>query len=146
MIRRILIAAAFFAAAALPLSSSAQTTLRDLAPADEYFGRLKISVLGIANMIRDADARIASSPMAIEHEFDGTLAFATDAIHAWETKYPHDPWISKSLLALSRTYMHAGSPRGWQLANATVEWLAHDYPGSPAARAAERDLAEAPHR
>jgi hypothetical protein len=137
-------AAAAVLLTALPLSVCAQS-FRDLAPADEYFGHLKLSVLGIANMIHDADSRIAYDRARTEPEFNGTLAFVTDAIHAWEAKYPRDPWISKDLLALSRTYMHSGSEHGVQLARKTVAWLTHDYPGSRAARAAESELAQAGH-
>ena len=145
MFSRFKLAAAIVLSACIPVAVSAQSH-RELAPADEYFGRMRISVLGIANMLRDAGTRINANSGSIEHEFDGTLSFATDAIHDWEAKYPRDPWIARSLLAMSHVYLGSNCERGMHLANATVEWLVHDYPGSPAARAAERDLADYNHR
>ena len=57
--RLALCTAAFFALSFFALAPAmAQDSLRGLAPADEYFGHYKLSVLGIANTIRDAGARI----------------------------------------------------------------------------------------
>lgn len=118
----------------------AQDSLRGLAPADEYFGRYNLSVLGIANTIRDAGARIDSGsdphPM-----FDGPLRFATDAIKDWEGKYPADPWIAKDLLALETVYLHVADDEGFRLATQTEGWLVADYPDSDQAAQGRSELA-----
>jgi hypothetical protein len=77
--------------------------MRALAPADEYFGRARLSVLGSANTIRDAGARLGEGA-APASMIDGPLAFAGDAIRDWE--------------------------QGSALARKTVAWLVKDYPDS----------------
>src|SRR5580704_4539158 len=96
----------------------AQDALRGLAPADEYFGRFNLSVLGIANTIRDAGARVddGADPRTM---LNGPLSFVTDAIHAWEQKYPNDPWIAKDLLALETVYLRVPTDEGFRLASQT---------------------------
>jgi hypothetical protein len=115
-----------------------------LAPADEYFGHYGLSVLGIANMIRDSGARIQTG--ADPQPFlDGALAFATDGIAAWEHAYPKDPWIARDLFALENVYLHVASPGGQALAAATAAWLLRDYPQSPEAANANVALTGAVH-
>ncbi|HEX3549251.1 MAG TPA: hypothetical protein VHT53_02695 [Candidatus Elarobacter sp.] len=121
------------AALVLPALPAAAADLSQMAPADEYFGHARLSVLGIANTIRDAGARLDEGRPA-QPLLDGPLAFANDAIRAWETKFPNDPWIARDLLALEVAYVHAGTPRGMDLARRTEAWLVQDYPGAPEAR------------
>ncbi|HTW84139.1 MAG TPA: hypothetical protein VMD91_08745 [Candidatus Sulfotelmatobacter sp.] len=106
-----------------------------LAPADEYFGRMKMSVLGIANTIRDAGKRLeeGSSPNDM---LRGPLYFAVDAIRDWEHKYPSDHWIPRDLMALETVYLRAGSQESYAMARRTAHWIAADYPGSPEAHRA----------
>ena len=108
-----------------------------LAPADEYFGRLQMSILGIANTIKDAGLKLDNGG-DVESAFNGPLSFAADAIHAWERKYPEDPWIAKNLLKLEQVYLRVQNERGRELARQTEAWLLHDYPNSPAAAVAQR--------
>ena len=56
MLIRIALCIATVIAALAP--AAAADSMLGLAPADEYFGRYNLSVLGIANSIRDAGARI----------------------------------------------------------------------------------------
>jgi hypothetical protein len=101
-----------------------------LAPADETFGRFNLSVLGIANAIRDCGDRIDGGADA-RALITGPLAFATDAIHAWETRYPGDPWIAKDLLALETVYIKIPTSDALHLAASTEAWLLADFPSSP---------------
>ncbi len=131
------------ALAALSVPAWAQDTPQSgLAPADEYFGRFRISVLGISNMIKDGGDRLAdgSDPAAV---LDGPLAFVTDAIHDWEHRFPNDPWIAKDLYKLEGAYLKAGSDRGNDLARRTVAWLVHDYPNAAYVADARSQLAAA---
>jgi len=115
--------------------------ISQLAPADEYFGRYQMSVLGIANTIRDAGSRIDEG--RIPSMIDGPLSFVSDAIHAWQHDYPNDPWIAKDLLALELVYLKAGTPQAFALARKTEAWLVRDYPDVPAAEDARVALADA---
>lgn len=96
-----------------------------VAPADEYFGRMKMSVLGIANVLRDTRLR-AADPVRSDSIF-GSLAWVEDAIRDWESKYPDDAWIAKDLLALETTYLTAPGERAHDCALRAEAWLRHDY-------------------
>jgi hypothetical protein len=123
---RIACTAAFVVALLAP---AAAEDLSKLAPADEYFGRYQLSVLGIANAIRDAETKLDAGADAAT-VIDGPLAYANDAIVAWEAAYPQDPWIAKDLLALETAYLKARTPAGHDLAASTLAWLAKDYGAS----------------
>lgn len=86
--RRTLLAVALFVAA---LSSVAQASMRDLAPADEYFGRMKMSVLGIRNALNGLERRVESGDRSV----GSMLALVDDAISDWRSKYPHDTWLRR---------------------------------------------------
>lgn len=119
----------------------AQDSVRGLAAADEYFGHYKLSVLGIANTIRDAGARIDSGadPQTL---LGGPLSYVTDALHDWEGRYPSDPWIAKDLLALEVVYLRVSSDDGFRLATQTESWLIADYPNSDQAAQGRSELAD----
>jgi hypothetical protein len=106
-----------------------------LAPADEYFGRAKMSILGIANTIRDAGRRLdqGGSPSAM---LQGPLFLAVDAIRDWEHKYPSDHWIPRNLLALEMVYLRGGTRESFGLARRTAAWIATDYPNTQEAQRA----------
>jgi hypothetical protein len=110
-----------------------------VAPADEYFGRLKMSVLGIANVIKDMRLRVQADADKTPTIF-GSLAMVEDAIRDWERKYPRDSWIAKDLLALEMTYLAAPGERAHLLAVKTEAWLHRDYPKTLYARQAHDAL------
>jgi hypothetical protein len=145
MTKRVTLLAVFFAFTTVPAFAqeyvpAPAVPMSALAPADEYFGRFQMSVLGIANTLRDADLRLeeGSSPPSI---INGPLSFVGDAIAAWERKYPADPWIAKDLLALERVYLHA--PGAAVRARETAAWLGRDYPATQYAVTGQRELADA---
>ncbi len=127
--------AAFFASLA---PAMAQDSLRGLAPADEYFGHYKLSVLGIANTIRDAGARLDSGGDA-HAMLAGPLSYVTDAVKDWEQQYPTDPWLAKDLLALEEVYLRVPTDEGFHYASQTEAWLIADYPDSDQATSAARN-------
>jgi hypothetical protein len=88
-------------AAAQPAAPKAMRVA--VAPADEYFGKMKLSILGIRNQIHDLTLRIGFEPAKAE-SFIGMANMTEDAMKDWERKYPHDPWIPKTLFSLERMY------------------------------------------
>lgn len=140
------LSAALFAFAIAVAPAAAQQTQPPaapaslLAPADEYFGHFRLSVLGITNTIRLAVQRLesGSDPHAV---CDGSLAFASDSIAAWEQAFPRDPAIPRDLLALERAYLIAPSDEARAHALAIESWILRDYAGSDVARMAEAELA-----
>ncbi len=135
-VRLALIIAAFSAMLAPAMAQDTQ----GLAPADEYFGHYRLSVLGIANTIRDAGARIDAGT-APGSMLTGPLGFVTDAIKDWESQYPADPWISKDLLALETVYLRVPTDEGFRLASQTESWLVADYPNTDSAANGRSELA-----
>lgn len=108
------------------------------APADEYFGRLGESVLGIRNALdaidREGDGEMLS-PQTLANLDD-----QQDAIVALEQKYPNDPWLPAFLSRLSGDYARAGessTPR----AQVVAEMIDGTYSTAPVAHASNAVLA-----
>jgi len=111
------------------------------APADEYFGKLKMSILGIRNTIKDVGANIdvdASRAPGLMSKAD----FAEDAIHDWERHYPTDTWLPKTIFALERMYAKIDSDDGRKRALAAMTWLVHDYPHTWYGKTGRTEIAE----
>lgn len=80
-----------------------------VAPADEYFGKQKISSLGIDNMIRDTETREGFDP-ALASRLYTSLQAAEDALQDWAHKYPQDSWIPKRAYLLSHLFWRMHTP------------------------------------
>jgi hypothetical protein len=68
--------------------------MRDLAPADEYFGQLKMSVLGIRNELNALERRATGGDRNVP-AMSGKLAFVDDAMRDWRRRYPRDNWLPR---------------------------------------------------
>lgn len=111
----------------LGATASAQT--KKVAPADEYFGKQKLSILGIDNMIKDMRLRIEAD-MSRSGSIYGALANVEDALHDWESKYPADSWVPKDMELLEAVYFEVPEDRAHQNGARIEAWLVHDYPNS----------------
>lgn len=114
-----------------------------VAPADEYFGKLKMSVLGIRNTIRDQGLKIdvdsTKAPSTL-----GSMGFTEDALRDWEHKYPCDRWIPWTIYALEHFYAKIHTADGVKEVHRVVAWLRKDYPKVGGVLAfAKKDEAEA---
>ena len=112
-----------------------------VAPADEYFGHLKMSILGIRNQLRDLGLRLQYAP---DREADvlGAAGFVEDALHDWEHKYPADPWLAKSVYQLTSLYARIHSSNGQENATRAFRWLQSRYAKSAYAAQARLELAD----
>ena len=110
-----------------------------VAPADEYFGRLKMSILGIRNTIKDLGLKADADPSKAD-AIAGPLALCEDAIHDWEKKYPADGWIPGAIFGLERLYARIDRDDARQKAVRTMTWLVHDYPKHALAAQGRREL------
>ena len=81
-----------------------------VAPADEYFGRLKMSILGIRNQLRDLETK---SQWRGENKraLLGEATFIEDAMREWQSKYPGDPWIPGFRRRLNLVYVRIAALR-----------------------------------
>ncbi|HZV76507.1 MAG TPA: hypothetical protein VFF63_01965, partial [Candidatus Babeliales bacterium] len=113
----------------LLVAATAESRSR-LAPADEYFGRFRMSPLEITNRINDAERRGAS--------YRG-LVNTQDAIEDWTAKYPDDPWIASREYRMSRLFAHLRSADGNAEAGHCRAFLREHFPGTSYSVAAERD-------
>lgn len=102
MLHRAGLALRAFSAVVLAGATGAQPLSR-LAPADEYFGRTKMSPLEITNRIHDAERGRGSY---------GGLMSTQSAIEDWTSKYPDDPWIPPREYQMSQLFAHLHSRYG----------------------------------
>lgn len=82
-----------------------------LAPADEYFGRQKLSILSITNTLHDASRRVASSPKHAAEMYHPLLE-VEDAIQDWARKYPQDAWIAPRAQTMLHLFRCMGTGDG----------------------------------
>jgi hypothetical protein len=113
-----------------------------IAPADEYFGKLKMSILGIRNTIKDQGLKVDVDPEKAPSTL-GTIALTEDAIHDWQRKYRCDTWLPGTLYALQHFYSKIHSEDGVKRVHATFAWLRHDYPTSRFVQLARREDGQA---
>jgi hypothetical protein len=117
-------------------------TMADLAPADEYFGPMKLSILGIRNTIRDLGLKYDADPS----KGDATIAsaaFAEKAIRDWQKRYPRDTQLPRNIYFLEHLYAKIQTPQGSQKTYATETWLFTAYGTSAQARQLRREIAAA---
>ena len=101
----------------------------NLAPADRYFGRLKMSILGVRNALKDLSARADAEPDQYEHIYDKAV-LVEDALHDWQRHFPRDPWIPKYAYALAQLYGKLEMDDARVRKNDTLDWLIATYPES----------------
>jgi hypothetical protein len=109
-----------------------------VAPADEYFGKLKMSILGIRNTIKDQGLKVDVDPGAAPST-SNSIALTEDAIRDWQHKYPCDTWLPGTLFALERFYLKIHTDDGVKHVHATFAWLRHDYPRSKVVQVARNE-------
>jgi hypothetical protein len=111
---------------AVPVSAD---SMSHLAPADRYFGRLKMSILGVRNQLKDLSMRADAHPEDCEHIFDKAV-LVEDALRDWQHQFPRDPWIPKYAFSLAQLYAKLDTDDARVRKNDTLDWLVATYPGS----------------
>jgi hypothetical protein len=82
----------------------AQTSaLTQYAPADEYFGPLQMSILGIRNQIQDMSRLYDIAPEKAD-AIMGKAGTAEESLRDWESKYPNDPALARYVYQLCMLY------------------------------------------
>jgi hypothetical protein len=113
-----------------------------VAPADEYFGRLKMSILGIRNQLHDLAMRAQYQPEKTA-DIMGPAGFVEDSIRDWEHKYPADPWLPRNVFLLERLYSQIHTNDGQRSTARTLHWLLARYPHTWYGKEAKTELATA---
>ena len=113
-----------------------------VAPADEYFGKLKMSILGIRNTIKDQGIKVDVDPAKADSTLNA-IALTEDAMHDWQRKYPCDGWIPGTIYALEHFYGKIHTADGVKHVHAAFAWLRHDFPRHKLVVVAKREDGEA---
>ena len=112
--------------------------LKEAAPGDEYFGRMKMSYLGINNTFHD-DAIRAGSYTTDPHLIS-SLQYADEALNAWSKKYPKDPQLARSYFLAFQMYRKVWTPDGQQKAWDYAHIVIQRFPASFFGKALKKDL------
>lgn len=96
------------------------------APGDEYFGRMKISYLGIDNTFKDGV--ISAGGYTTDDHLISKLMFADEALQRWASKYPGDPQLARSYFLGVQVFRKVYTQPGQQVAWHYMEVLVTKYP------------------
>jgi hypothetical protein len=101
------------------------------APGDEYFGRMKMSYLGIDNTYKDG--AISAGAYTIDPRLIAKLDFATEALRRWAAKYPNDPQLARSYFlgvqVLRKVYTQPEQQTTWVFIQLLVTKYGNTYFG-----------------
>lgn len=101
------------------------------APGDEYFGRMKMSYLGIDNTYKDG--AISAGAYTTDPKLISKLDFATEALQRWAAKYPNDPQLARSYFlgfqVLRKVYTQAEQETTWHFMQILVSKYGNTYFG-----------------
>ena len=114
--------------------------ITQLAPADEYFGPLRQSIIGINNTIRDIGRRYD-----VNHDIPtqslASAELTERSIRDWERHYPRDTQLPRMVYLLQRLYTKVLIQTARDRAHDTANWLFSDFNGSPQAKQLKKTLA-----
>jgi hypothetical protein len=101
------------------------------APGDEYFGRMKMSYLGIDNTYKDGS--ISAGAYSTDPRLIAKLDFATEALKRWAAKYPNDPQLPRSYFlgvqTLRKIYTQPEQETTWEFMHILVTKYKNTYFG-----------------
>ena len=109
------------------------------APGDEYFGRMKLSYLGINNTFHDETIR--AGDYTTDSAIINKVSFADEALEAWARKYPGDPQLARSYFLAIAMYKKIYMPDAQQKAWAYMHILTGRFGNTYFGRLEKADLA-----
>jgi hypothetical protein len=98
------------------------------APGDEYFGRMKISYLGIDNTFKDGT--ISAGAYTTDSRLISKLMFADEALQRWASKYPGDPQLPRAYFLGVQVFRKVYTQDGQQIAWRYMQTLVKTYPNT----------------
>jgi hypothetical protein len=120
-----------------PAAPSAK--LKAMAPADQYFGKLKLSFLGINNTFRDAG--ISAADHTTDSAIVNKVEFAIDALNDWQKKFPSDPQLSRTYflaqITLKKIWIQKYQDKAWSY----MQHILVAYPATFYAKTVKADIA-----
>jgi len=104
------------------------------APGDEYFGRMKLSYLGIDNTYKDGS--ISAGDYTTDQHLISKLDYATEALRRWAAKYHNDPQLARSyylgVLVMRKVYTQPEQQTSWEFTQLLVKKYPNTYFGKTA--------------
>ena len=126
-----------------PVFAHTNSALSQYAPADEYFGPLQMSILGIRNQIQEMDRLNQTSPEKAD-AIMGKAAVAEASLRDWEAKYPNDPALARYVYQLCRLYQTINLDSAHQKSIDAHMWLFSRYAQTSYAKNELRRISERP--
>jgi hypothetical protein len=112
---------------------------KNSAPADRYFGKMKISFLGMNNTFRDA--AITSGDHTVNASIVSKVEFADDALQEWARRFPRDPQLARTyylaIRADQKIWLKHNQERAWTYMNR----IASTFPTSYFGKVIKKDIA-----
>ncbi len=103
------------------------------APADEYFGRLGMSVLGVRSKVKDLGLDADLHPEHDQAILNNAL-WVEDAMRDWAKKYPFDRWLPRYASALEQMYEEIPGDAAHKRAVKQVDYITAYFPQTLYAR------------
>lgn len=101
------------------------------APGDEYFGRMKLSYLGINNTFRDEAIRAGA--YTTDSGIISKVNFADEALNQWMSKYPGDPQLARSyylaIAVYKKIYTQDAQGKAWRYMQLELKQFPNSYFG-----------------
>lgn len=111
------------------------------APADEYFGRLGMSVLGVRSKVKDLGLDADLHPEHDQAILNNAL-WIEDAMRDWAKKYPFDRWLPRYAYALEQMYEEIPGEAAHKRAVKQVSYITAYFPQTLYARIGRAKLAQ----
>jgi hypothetical protein len=112
-------------------ASSHELRMTHTAPADEYFGKLRMSPIGVRNEM----ARIAAYlDVGWDSQMTGAALNLANSVDDWQHQYPHDGTLPPQLLKMYRLLMRIDSSGAHEAADHFKTLLLVEYSSSSQAR------------
>ena len=109
------------------------------APGDQYFGRMKLSYLGINNTFHDA--AIEAGAYTTDSGIVNKIKFADDALNQWASRFPNDPQLPRSYFMAVQVYEKIYTQPAQEKAWKYMQILVKRYPTSYFGKVEKADLA-----
>ena len=115
-----------------------QDMLKTSAPGDEYFGRMKMSYLGINNTFHDD--LIRAGAYTTDTHIVSRVEFADEALQDWAKKYPNDPQLARSYFLAFQMYRKIWTKEFQDKAWSYAHIVLRKWPSSFFGKALNKDL------
>ena len=124
-----------------PAFKNLPAAIRAEAPADEYFGPLRLSALNIRLRI-DALGRAFHARSKSDQDILHDALFLERGLYAWRDRYPHDHWLAPTAFHLEQLYQAIQTPEARASATALLRYIVTYFPATPYGRLSRVRLAQ----